>query len=86
MVSDGADPGPSAQAVAVATLNAAWAAGAAGGAVAASSIAQATGFPLPFALLGGLCATSAFVLLIRHHAGTAVPEAATQITVSESDH
>jgi MFS family permease len=73
MVSDGADHGPSGQAVAVATLNAA---GAAGGAVAASSIAQATGFPLPFALLGGLCATSALVLLIRHRLVATMPVAA----------
>jgi MFS family permease len=75
MVSDGADHGPSGQAVGVATLNAAWAAGAAGGAVAASSIAQATGFPFPFALLGGLCATSALVLLARQRLGAATPVA-----------
>ncbi len=75
MVSDGAHHGPSGQAVGVATLNAAWAAGAAGGAVAASSIAQATGFPFPFALLGGLCATSALVLLARQRLGAATPVA-----------
>ena len=75
MVSDGADHGPSGQAVGVATLNAAWAAGAAGGAVAASSIAQATGFPFPFALLGGLCLTSALVLLARQRLGAATPVA-----------
>ena len=75
MVSDGADGGPSGQAVAVATLNAAWAAGAAVGAVAASSIAQATGFRFPFVLLGGLCAFGALVLLARHRVAGAAPAA-----------
>ncbi len=66
MVSDGGDESPSGQAVAVATLNAAWAAGAAAGAVAASWIAQAAGFTVPFALLGGLCALSVLALALRH--------------------
>jgi MFS family permease len=68
MVSDGAEQGPAGQAVGVATLNAAWAAGAAVGAVAASSIAQAAGFPLPFALLGGLCMVCALIVLGRYRA------------------
>jgi len=66
MVTDGAEHEPSSQAVAVATLNAAWAAGAALGAVVNSRIAEAAGFRLPFALLGILCATSAVILLLRY--------------------
>jgi len=78
MVSDGADGGPSGQAVAVATLNASWAAGAATGAVVASSIAQAIGFELPFALLGALCAVSALVLYFRYRLAMARPAIAEQ--------
>ena len=66
MVTDGAEHEASSQAVAVAMLNAAWAAGAALGAVVNSRIAEAAGFQLPFALLGVLCATSAVILLLRY--------------------
>jgi MFS family permease len=66
MVSDGADSGPTGQAVGVATMNAAWAAGGAGGPVLAAWLAAATGFVWPFALAGGLCAASAVVLLFGY--------------------
>jgi MFS family permease len=66
MVSDGADTGASGQAVGVATMNAAWAAGGAGGPVLAAWLAAATGFGWPFALAGGLCAASALVLLFGY--------------------
>jgi MFS family permease len=66
MVSDGADAGAAGQAVGVATLNAAWAAGGAGGPVLAAWLADAAGFELPFALAGGLCAASAIVLLAAY--------------------
>jgi MFS family permease len=66
MVSDGADSGATGQAVAVATMNAAWAAGGAGGPVLAAWLAAATGFVWPFALAGGLCAASAVVLLFGY--------------------
>jgi MFS family permease len=71
MVTDGAEHEPSSQAVAVATLNAAWAAGAAVGAVVNSRIADAAGFHLPFALLGILCATCAVILYLRYRGRTA---------------
>jgi MFS family permease len=66
MVSDGADSGATGQAVGVATMNAAWAAGGAGGPVLAAWLAAATGFVWPFALAGGLCAASAVVLLVGY--------------------
>jgi MFS family permease len=75
MVTDGAEHEASSQAVAVAMLNAAWAAGAAVGAVVNSRIAEAAGFQLPFALLGVLCATSAVILLLRYR-GRAAGQAA----------
>jgi predicted MFS family arabinose efflux permease len=58
MVADGADPGPADQAVAVAVTNAAWAAGGTIGAIAASRIADASGFEPPFLLVGALCAAA----------------------------
>ena len=76
MVSDGADSGPSGQAVGVATMNAAWAAGGASGPVLAAWLADVTGFVWPFALAGGLCAASAVVLLLGYKRRE-VPEAAT---------
>jgi MFS family permease len=66
MVSDGAEAGAAGQAVGVATMNAAWAAGGAGGPILAAWMAEAAGFPLPFALAGGLCAASAVVLLVGY--------------------
>jgi MFS family permease len=66
MVSDGAESGPTGQAVGVATLNAAWAAGGASGPVLAAWLADVTGFVWPFALAGGLCAASAVVLLLGY--------------------
>jgi hypothetical protein len=57
--------------VAVAALNAAWAAGAAFGAVAASSVAEHTGFIVPFGLLGGLCLVSAAILFGRSRSDSA---------------
>jgi MFS family permease len=66
MVSDGAEGTAPGQAVGVATMNAAWAAGGASGPVLAAWLADAAGFPLPFALAGGLCATSAVVVLVAY--------------------
>jgi MFS family permease len=66
MVSDGAESGPTGQAVGVATMNAAWAAGGATGPILAASLADATGFVWPFVLAGGLCAASAVVLLLGY--------------------
>jgi MFS family permease len=66
MVSDGADGSATGQAVGVATMNAAWAAGGAGGPVLAAWLADLVGFTWPFALAGGLCAASAFVLLFAY--------------------
>jgi MFS family permease len=66
MVSDGAEAGASGQAVGVAALNAAWAAGGATGPVLAARLADVSGFALPFALAGGLCALSAAVLVVTY--------------------
>ena len=66
MVSDGAESGPTGQAVGVATMNAAWAAGGASGPILAAWLADATGFVWPFVLAGGLCAASAVVLLFGY--------------------
>lgn len=66
MVSDGAEGSATGQAVGVATLNAAWAAGGAVGPVFAGRLADAAGFALPFGLAGGLCAASAVVLLLTY--------------------
>ena len=66
MVSDGAEGTAAGQAVGVATMNAAWAAGGAGGPVVAAWLADTAGFVLPFALAGGLCAVSALALLVAY--------------------
>ena len=66
IVADGALPGPTGQAVAVATMNAAWAAGGAVGAVGVAGIADASGLGLPFALVGGLCALAAMASVLTH--------------------
>jgi DHA1 family multidrug resistance protein-like MFS transporter len=66
MVTDGAEGSAAGQAVGVATMNAAWAAGGATGPVLAAWLADAAGFPLPFALAGALCAASAVVVLIAY--------------------
>jgi predicted MFS family arabinose efflux permease len=66
IVADGPVPGPSGQAVAVATMNAAWAAGGAVGAVGVAGIADASGLGLPFALVGGLCALAAIASVLTH--------------------
>ena len=79
MVSDGAEGTASGQAVGVATMNAAWAAGGATGPVLAAWLADAAGFPVPFALAGGLCAASAIVVLLayrRHEAPKSTPSTA----------
>ncbi len=59
MVADAAGPGPSTQAVAVAAMNAAWAAGGAIGPVVMASIAENAGFVAPFVIAGVLCAATA---------------------------
>jgi MFS family permease len=64
MVSDGAEASAGGQAVGVAALNGAWAAGGAVGPVLAAWLADAAGFTLPFALAGALCASSAAVVLV----------------------
>ena len=66
MVSDGADIGTAGQAVGVATMNAAWAAGGAVGPVLAAWLADANGFTLPFVLAGALCAASAALLVVAY--------------------
>jgi MFS family permease len=66
MVSDGAEGTAAGQAVGVATMNAAWAAGGASGPVLAAWLADVAGFPVPFALAGGLCAASAVVVLVAY--------------------
>jgi MFS transporter, DHA1 family, multidrug resistance protein len=75
MVSDGAEGTASGQAVGVATMNAAWAAGGASGPLLAAWLADTAGFPLPFALAGGLCAASAVVVLVAYRR-TEVPRSA----------
>jgi MFS family permease len=69
MVSDGAEGTAAGQAVGVATMNAAWAAGGASGPVLAAWLADAAGFPLPFAFASGLCAASAVVVLVAYRRG-----------------
>jgi MFS family permease len=66
MVSDGSEVGAAGQAVGVATMNAAWAAGGAVGPILAARLAESSGFNLPFALAGGLCAASAVVLVLTY--------------------
>ena len=59
MVADVAEPGPSGHAIAVAAMNAAWAAGGATGPVVMASIAENSGFVVPFAAAGALCVLTA---------------------------
>jgi MFS family permease len=66
MVSDGVEGNAAGQAVGVATMNAAWAAGGATGPVLAAWLADAAGFPLPFAFAGALCAASAVLILVAY--------------------
>jgi MFS family permease len=66
MVTDGAEGTATGQAVGVATMNAAWAAGGASGPVLAAWLADAAGFPLPFSVAAGLCAASAVVVLVAY--------------------
>lgn len=47
-------------------MNAAWAAGGAGGAVVVARLADAAEVSLPFALVGGLCAAAALVVLLSY--------------------
>jgi MFS family permease len=61
MVTDVAEPGPSGHAVAIATMNAAWAAGGAVGSIALSGLADKLGFVPSFALAGVLCGLAAVV-------------------------
>jgi MFS family permease len=84
MVSDGAEAGASGQAVGVAALNAAWAAGGATGPVLAAWLADVNGFTLPFVMAGGLCAASAAVLLVTYGRRD-VPRAAVDVGSSSSD-
>ncbi len=63
MVTDGAAAGESGHAVAVGTMNAAWAAGGATGAFLVARVADVVGFTLPFVLVGGLCALAALTTL-----------------------
>ena len=76
MVSDGAEPSAAGQAVGVAALNGAWAAGGAVGPVLAAWLTDASGFQLPFALAGGLCAASAVVVLVAYRRRGAARSAA----------
>ena len=69
MVADGAEPGAADQAVAVAVTNAAWAAGGTLGAVAASRIADASGFGPPFLLAGAICGMAAVACLVMWRGG-----------------
>jgi MFS family permease len=76
MVTDGADPGPSGQSVAVATMNAAWAAGITAGAIIVSRLADAFGFNLPFVLVGGVCFLAALASLVTLRIASAGKEKA----------
>lgn len=76
MVSDGAENSATGQAVGVATMNAAWAAGGATGPVLAAWLADAGGFGLPFAVAAGLCAASAVVVLVAYRSRTTAKSAA----------
>jgi predicted MFS family arabinose efflux permease len=66
MVTDSAAAGQSGHAVAVGTMNAAWALGGATGAFLVARIAEGLGFTVPFALVGGLCAVAAVVTFVDH--------------------
>ncbi len=66
MVADAAEPGTSGHAIAVAAMNAAWAAGGAFGPVVTASIAENSGFVAPFAASGGLTALTAIAALATY--------------------
>lgn len=66
MVADAAAPGPSAQAIGVAAMNAAWAAGGAVGPVVMAAIAENSGFVAPFAAAGALCALTAVAAIATY--------------------
>ena len=66
MVADAAAPGPSAQAIGVAAMNAAWAAGGAVGPVVMAGIAENSGFVTPFAAAGALCALTAVMAVATY--------------------
>jgi len=66
MVADAAEPGTSGHAIAVAAMNAAWAAGGAVGPVAMAAIAENSGFVAPFAAAGGLTAATAVAALATY--------------------
>jgi MFS family permease len=66
MVADAAAPGPSAQAIGVAAMNAAWAAGGAVGPVVTAGIAENSGFVAPFAAAGALCALTAVTAIATY--------------------
>ena len=66
MVADAAAPGPSAQAIGVAAMNAAWAAGGAVGPVVMAGIAENSGFVAPFAACGALCALTAVTAIATY--------------------
>src|SRR5260221_6382083 len=83
MVSDGADSSAAGQAVGVATMNAAWAAGGATGPVLAAWLADAAGFPVPFAVAAALCATSAVVVLIPYRLAVEAKSAAGSVATRE---
>ena len=68
MVTDSADLGATGHAVGVATMNAAWAVEAAGGAVAVARLADTAGFVLPYVLIGGDCPASAVVVFVSCYA------------------
>ena len=73
MVSDGADVGATGQAVGVAAINAAWAAGGALGPIVAASLADIAGFPLPFAVAGAMCSLVAVLLAVAMRGGPPAP-------------
>jgi MFS family permease len=66
MVADSAEPGTSGHAIAVAAMNAAWAAGGAVGPVVMAAIAENSGFVAPFAATGGLLAVTAVVAIATY--------------------
>jgi len=80
MVSDGADPGPAGQSVAVATMNAAWAAGISGGAIAVSRLADAYGFNLPFIVVGCACFAAAVASFLSYRVASSGREKAARVT------
>jgi MFS family permease len=66
MVADVAEAGTSGHAIAVAAMNAAWAAGGAVGPVVMAGIAENSGFVPPFVAAGALCALTAVVAVATY--------------------